>query len=73
MNQRQTPANEQFNEREKEILRILTCLGPSAAIGDSVGLSERQTRRLIRQMEARVGVNNTHALVAWAAVNLILD
>lgn len=70
MNPQQPSAAVGLGKREKLILRLLTIHGPSPRIADVVGLSERHTRRVIRQLQERVGVDNTHALVAWAAVNL---
>lgn len=73
MNSQQPSAAVGLDKREKLILRLLTMYGPSPRIAEAVGLSERHTRRLIRQLQERVGVDNTHALVAWASVNLDFD
>jgi DNA-binding CsgD family transcriptional regulator len=53
-----------LDKRESIILRALISDGTSTTAAPMLGLSERHTRRLLRSLEGRLGVDNTHALVA---------
>lgn len=67
------PRSVQLAKRERHILRLLSKHGSTGAVAIAIGLSERHTRRLIRILQDRVGVDNTHALVAWATIQGIVD
>lgn len=73
MNDTQKPESVRLTERERHILRLLTKHGSTSAVASAIGLSERHTRRLIRILQDRLGVDNTHALVAWATIHVIFD
>jgi DNA-binding CsgD family transcriptional regulator len=73
MNDTYQPESVPLTEREQHILRLLTKHGSTSAVATAIGLSERHTRRLIRTLQDRVGVDNTHALVAWATIHGVLD
>lgn len=62
------PGTVDIEKREKEILRLMIEHGSISAVATAIGLSERHTRRLIRNLQDRVGVDNTHALVVWAVL-----
>jgi DNA-binding CsgD family transcriptional regulator len=53
-----------LDDRETIILAALIRDGSAAGASDTLNLSERQIRRLLRRLEARLGVANTHALIA---------
>lgn len=58
----------ELDRREEAIVRALVAEGSAAEVASSLGLSERHTRRLLRALQRRVAVSNTHALAAWAAI-----
>lgn len=53
-----------LDKREATIIEALIRDGTAATAGQTLGLSTRHIRRLLRTLEARLGVGNTHALVA---------
>lgn len=62
-----------LDKRESTILSALIRDGTTSTAAHALGLSERQTRRLLRNLEARLGVDNTHALVAVAVAAGLAD
>lgn len=53
-----------LDKREATIVRALIRDGTVASAAQALGLSTRHIRRLLRTLETRLDVGNTHALVA---------
>jgi DNA-binding NarL/FixJ family response regulator len=62
-----------LTERERTIIRVLLAEGAPGKVAEHLGLSDRHTRRLLKAFAERVGVTNTHALVAWAVHHGLVD
>jgi DNA-binding CsgD family transcriptional regulator len=62
-----------LDKREATIIRALIRDGTAAGAGQTLGLSTRHIRRLLRTLEARLGVGNTHALVAAVVAAGLVD
>lgn len=64
---RPTP-KESLSERDIAIMRFMLVHGSTAGVARALRLSERHTRRIVRDLLIRLDLPNTHALTAWAAI-----
>jgi tRNA-dihydrouridine synthase len=65
--------SQELGNRGVLIVQTLVAFGTVSKAAAMVGLSERHTRRLLRELQARVGADNAYALVAWAAAAGVIE
>ncbi len=67
--QGQVRLSARVSERDVAVIRALIRRGSAAGASMEMNLSERHTRRLVARILDSLALDNTYALVAWAATH----